>query len=139
MNRWLRVLLALAVTIVSTAIDLKLFGKIPFSGTLFVADALLFLPICILLLPIALYFERLDIRRSLFLVCCGAMVGPTIIIFEIVFHLVHADHLPYPRLGWFIREFSYLTVGTGFACSVYALICGGAERRSLASNHQHDR
>jgi hypothetical protein len=65
MSRGLRVLLALAITIASTAINLKLFGKIPSSTTLFFLDSTYFLPVCILLLPMALYFDRLDIRRSL--------------------------------------------------------------------------
>ena len=138
MNRGLRLLLALAITIASAAIDLKLFGKIPSSAILFFSDSILLLPVCILLLPLALYFDRLNIRRSLLLVCCGAIIGPAIIVFEIVFHLVHAKHLPYPGVGWFARELSYLTVGTALACSAYALICGSAERLLLASNQRHD-
>jgi hypothetical protein len=139
MNRGLRVLLAVAIIIACTAINLKLFGKIPSSTTLFFLDSTYFLPVCILLLPMALYFDRLDIRRSVLLVCGGAIIGPAVMAFEIVFHLVHAKHLPYPGPSWFARELSYLAVGTALACSVYVLICGSVEHRLLASNHRHDR
>ena len=139
MNRGLRVLLALAITIASTAICMKLFGRIPSSTIVFFWDSMFFLPVCILLLPMALYFDRLDIRRSLLLVCCGAIIGPAVVGFEIVFHLVHAKHLPYPSPGWFARELSYLAAGTALACSVYVLICASVEHRLLASNQRHDR